>query len=72
MKRRRKTEPEFDLEHIRKLKRLAKRLVRGLEDAEKHLVKFRKADQQRPSKTAVEAAMEFYGLDKNDVEGGGE
>lgn len=60
--RRRKPDPvEFDLANIRKTKRLAKRVVKSLEEIEKVILKFRsKPRPPRGSQEEREAALAMY------------
>lgn len=60
--KRRKSEVAFDLLAIRKLKRLTRRVVAGLEDIEKHLVRIDRADRQAGSQEEVALAIETHRL----------
>ena len=55
-----KSEVEFDLVRLRKLKRLTKRVLRGLEEIERDVVKFRRDRQGKPSDEAKKIAVEMY------------
>lgn len=69
-KRRKRASVDFDLEAVRDLKRLVKRVVRRLEDIERHMLKFRKAERQaKPTPAEVQATMECYGITMDDVRG---
>lgn len=59
--KRRHTEVQFDLVAVRKLRRLARRVVAGLDAIEKHLVKMERADKPRACSPAeIEATTEVY------------
>jgi hypothetical protein len=62
-RRRRPSEVEFDLEAVRDVMRLARRVVKRLAMIEHWLNKQRKT-ADKPTKDGVAAAFEFYGMDK--------
>jgi hypothetical protein len=60
-KKRQKTELAFDLAAIRKLKRLTKRVLSGLEEMDKHLAKMSKVDRHaRVSSDEVALALDVH------------
>lgn len=60
-KKRPPTEARFDLASIRKLRRLTRRVVAGLDAIERHLRRMDRADRQRAASVAeIEAATEMY------------
>jgi len=71
-KRRKPTELSFDLEGVRKLKRLTKRVWKGLEQIEKHMLKMTggkgSLKQGKPSEEALKEHAHFLGLKRNFLE----
>lgn len=66
-KKRRKTEAQLDLENIRKLKRLTKRVYAGLEAMERWIIKMERGSskyQNRPTPEEMEATLQAYDLDE--------
>lgn len=59
MAKRKKSEAEFDLIQIRKLKRLTKRVYAGLQQMEAHIVKMTRA-QAKVSRAEADAATQMY------------
>lgn len=70
VRKRRHTEAEFDLVAVRKLRRLARRVVAGLDEIERYLVKMNRPDKpQAGSPAEIEAATEVYRAAADFVDG---
>jgi hypothetical protein len=61
MAKRKASELEFNLESVRKIKRLAKRVVKELETIEKFMLKMRKADSNHAPNAEEREALEILG-----------
>lgn len=60
---RRRNEVDFDLANVRKMKRLTKRVLRGLEAMEAYMLRFRREKQQLPTAAEAAAATALYAAD---------
>jgi hypothetical protein len=61
MAKRKASELEFNLESLRKIKRLAKRVVKDLESIEKFMLKMRKADSNHAPNAQERESLEIFG-----------
>lgn len=74
-KKRDVSEAALDLAQLRKIKRLAKRVVRGIEQMEREILRFRKDRQRKPTEEETAIAVEMYEGDpllRADFDGGDE
>lgn len=70
-RRRAPSEARLDLENIRHLKRLTKRVVKRLEEMERFILKMERGAAKRqgvPTAEELEATREFYGAPEDEAE----